>query len=344
MADAARASGPVHKVAVDAMGGDHAPRAVVEGAAMAVARGKVRAEQLLLAGRGADLAPLLAEFDLRGVELVEAPSVVGMDESPASAIRGKPDSSIVLGMAAVADKRAHAFVSAGNTGAVVAASSLVLGRLAGVKRPGIAAPIPTRSGPCVVIDVGANIFCKPLHLVQYAILAAEYHRAAFGTAEPRVGLLNIGEEEGKGNPLIQETHALLQAESLGYRGFVEGQDLTSGAVDVVVCEGFVGNVILKVAEGLAGYVGEQVRAAFAQHPPRPEVGQAVRRAFEKLDYSEYGGAPLLGVAAPVLIGHGRSSAHAIMNMIGAAVAVVSHDVTERMLRRIEQQAAREPVT
>jgi glycerol-3-phosphate acyltransferase PlsX len=182
--------------------------------------------------------------------------------------------------------------------------------------------------------VGANIYCKAEHMFQYAVMASEYCRAAFANADPLVGLLNIGEEEGKGNPLIQSVHALLQASSLTYRGFIEGQDIMTGAVNVVVCEGFVGNVILKVSEGLVQFVSEQVRSAFALHPPREEVKRALGRAFVQLDYAEYGGAPLLGVAAPVIIGHGRSSPHAIMNMIRAASSAVEHDISRRIVERL----------
>jgi phosphate acyltransferase len=307
---------------------------VIEGAALAVARGLVRPAELLFVGRTEDLSPLLEQHGLAEVELLEAPEVVGMDESPAAAIRSKKHSSIVVAMRAVVEHRADAFVSAGNTGACVAASSLVLGRLPGVARPGIAAPMPTRRGPCVVIDVGANIYCKPEHMLQYAIMAGEYARAAFGKPEPTVGLLNIGEEEGKGNPLIQQVHALLQSADVNYQGFLEGQDIMGGACDVVVCEGFVGNVILKVAEGLASFVHEQIAGALREHPPAPAVAQAIRGAFDRLDYSEYGGAPLLGVSAPVLIGHGRSGPPAIMNMLKAAAAAVSQDVNSRIVQRL----------
>ena len=239
---------------------------------------------------------------------------------------------------ALAEGRAAAFVSAGNTGAVVAASTLVLGRLKGVARPGIAVPVPTRKGPAIVIDAGANIYCKPEHLLHYAIMASEYARAALGREKPRVGLLNIGEEEGKGNPLIQQVHLLLQSAPIEYAGFVEGQDIMAGKTDVVVCEGFVGNVILKVAEGLGEFIGHLIKDVFRQHPPQAPLAAAVADAFEKLDYSEYGGAPLLGVSAPVLIGHGRSSGHAIMNMIRVARASLEHDLG----RHIEERLARMP--
>ena len=324
------------------MGGDHAPGCVIEGAALAVQRGVLRVEELLLVGRSADVQPLLGSHGLAQAELLDAPEVVGMDES-AAAIRTKKGSSIAVAMRAVQEGRAQAFVSAGNTGAVVAASSLVLGRLAGVARPGIAAPVPSRTGPCIVIDVGANIYCKPEHMLQYAVMASEYARAAFGKDRPHVGLLNIGEEEGKGNELIQAVHALLQASSLHYGGFVEGQDIMSGDFDVVVCEGFVGNAILKVAEGLGAFVREQVQSAFTSHPPTAEVAGAVKEAFRKLDYAEYGGAPLLGVSAPVLIGHGRSRPHAIMNMLRAAHMAVAHDVTRHIIERLAQPA-KESVT
>ena len=325
------------RIAIDAMGGDRAPGCVVDGCALALSAGIVTPDELLLVGRRADVEPLLGAKDL-ALEVLDAPEVVGMDESPSSAIRNKKNSSLVVAMRAVAEGQAQAFVSAGNTGAVVAASTLVLGRIKGVSRPGIAAPVPSRKGPCVVIDVGANIYCKPEHMLQYAIMAGEYARAAFARPDPVIGLLNIGEEEGKGNPLIQQVHALLQGAPLNYGGFVEGQDIMGGEFDVVVCEGFVGNAILKVAEGLASFVGEQIRAAFSAHPPRPEVGLAVRDAFQKLDYAEYGGAPLLGVAAPVLIGHGRSTGHAMMNMLRAASAAVTHDVNRHIEERLAEAA------
>jgi glycerol-3-phosphate acyltransferase PlsX len=318
------------------MGGDHAPDCIVEGVALAVKGGILEPSELLLVGDPEAVQPLLESCGLGEVRVLPSSEVIAMDESPAAAIRTKRKSSIVVGAKAVHEGEAEAFVSAGNTGAVVAASSLVLGRLAGVSRPGIAAPVPTRRGPCVLIDVGANIYCKPEHMLQYAIMASEYARAAFSKRDPLVGLLNIGEEEGKGNPLILQVATLLQTAPLNYGGFVEGQDITGGEFDVVVCEGFVGNAILKVAEGLAGFVGEQVRSAFKAHPPRPEVGAAIQEAFSKLDYAEYGGAPLLGVNAPVLIGHGRSSPHAIMNMLKAARAAVAYDVNRHILERIAQ--------
>jgi glycerol-3-phosphate acyltransferase PlsX len=326
------------RIAIDAMGGDHAPRCVIEGVALAIARSVCPASEMLLVGRQAEVQALLAEKGVEGVEVLDAPDVVGMNEAPAAAIRSKKGSSIVVAMKAVAEGRAAAFVSAGNTGAVVAASTLVLGRLKGVARPGIAVPVPTRKGPAIVIDVGANIYCKPEHMLQYAVMASEYARAALGREHPRVGLLNIGEEEGKGNPLIQQVHALLAAAPLDYAGFIEGQDIMAGKTDVVVCEGFVGNVILKVAEGLGDFIGSMIHGAFRKYPPSPELAEAVSDAFEQLDYSEYGGAPLLGVSAPVLIGHGRSSGHAIMNMIRVARSSLEHDLG----RHIEERLARMP--
>lgn len=323
------------------MGGDHAPRAVVAGAALAVTLGGVDLKDLVLVGQEDQVRPLTDELGIGGIAVAHAPEFVGMDESPAAAVRTKPRSSIVEGMKLVAGGSGEAFISAGNTGAVVAAASLILGRLEGVSRPGIAVPMPTREGPCVVIDVGANIYCKPAHMLQYAVMASQYSRAVLGKDTPRVGLLNIGEEEGKGNPLIQEVHGLLHSISLNYAGFIEGQDIMSGRVDVVVCEGFVGNVILKVAEGMASFVGQQVRSALAVHPPRDEVKQALAEAFAQLDYAEYGGAPLLGVNAPVLIGHGRSSPHAIMNMIRAARAAVQHDVNRNIMEQLAGIAGRQ---
>ena len=330
------------RIAIDAMGGDQAPRCVIDGVALAISQGVAPAEELLLVGRQAEVRPLLAQHKVVGVDVLDAPEVVAMDEGAAAAIRSKRASSIVVAMKAVAEGQAAAFVSAGNTGAVVAASTLVLGRLKGVSRPGIAVPMPTRKGPAVVIDVGANIYCKPEHMLHYAVMASEYARAALGRSDPRVGLLNIGEEEGKGNPLVKETFAALEGvKGLNFIGNVEGNQIFSGDADVVVCEGFVGNVILKVAEGLAEFVGGLMQGALSKHPPGPELAQAVEDAFEHLDYAEYGGAPLLGVSAPVLIGHGRSSGHAIMNMIRAARATLQHDLgahIEERLGRISREA------
>ncbi|HEX5009600.1 MAG TPA: phosphate acyltransferase PlsX [Planctomycetota bacterium] len=331
----------IRRIAIDAMGGDHAPGCVIEGVALAISRGVAPAEELVLVGREEEIRPLLARHQVQGVDVLHAPDIVAMDESAAAAIRSKRASSLVVAMKAVADGKAAAFVSAGNTGAVVAASTLVLGRLKGVARPGIAVPVPTRKGPAVVIDVGANIYCKPEHMLHYAVMASEYARAALERPEPRVGLLNIGEEEGKGNELIQQVHTLLQSAPIHYAGFVEGQDIMAGKTDVVVCEGFVGNVILKVAEGLAEFIGSLIKGALSKHPPGPGLAQAVGESFQALDYAEYGGAPLLGVSAPVLIGHGRSSGHAIMNMIRAARSTLQHDLgahIEERLARISREA------
>lgn len=321
------------------MGGDHAPRAVVEGASLAVADG-LAAERLVLAGDPEGLGSLLDEFELRSITIEPSTQVVEMKESPAAAVRGKPDSSIVRGMRCVSEGRAQAFVSAGNTGAVVAASSLVLGRLKGVARPGIAVPVPTHGGPCVVIDVGANIYCKAEHMLQYAVMASEYCRAVFGTESPKVGLLNVGEEAGKGNPLIQEVDGLLRGSSCNYQGYTEGQDIMSGKLQVVVCEGFVGNAILKVMEGLVGFMSENIRSAFAAEPPRAEVKASLAEAFGRLDYAEYGGAPLLGVNAPVIIGHGRSSPHALMNMIKAASSALEYGVNAHISERLAQESGK----
>jgi len=323
------------KIAVDAMGGDHAPRAVVEGMALAISDGGVPRENLLLVGQAAALAPLIDEVGLEGVAVEDASQSIGMDESPASAIRGKRDSSIVRGMRTVAEGRAQAFISAGNTGAVVAASALVLGRLAGVSRPGIAVPVPTHRGPCVVIDVGANIYCKPDHMLQYAVMASEYCKASFGRADPVVGLLNIGEEEGKGNPLIQQVHALLQGSGVTYRGFIEGQDIMSGVVDVVVCEGFVGNVILKVAEGFSeSFLHDIFRKVAETTNGSPDVKAYMGSLKQRFDYAATGGAPLLGVEGSIIICHGRSHGGAIANAIQVATNFTRSRVNERIVDEV----------
>ncbi len=318
------------RIAVDADGGDHGAAVVVAGA---VAGARRHGVGLVLTGPEAEVRAALATVDASGVEVVvrDAPETIGMDEHPAQAVRRKPRSSIGVALEAVRAGEAAAMVSAGNSGAVMAAALLVLGRIPGIDRPAIAAPLPSRCGQTLVLDLGAVTDPKPHHLVQFARMGAVYARGVLGVAAPTVGLLSNGEEATKGSLLVQETHPLLAAaEGIDFRGNVEGTDIPRGVVDVVVTDGFTGNVALKVAEGVAGFVGETIRAEIMASPLRKLAGAVLRPAFRaaraRLDDAETGGAALLGVNGMVVIAHGRSNETAIANAIGVAAKGAGSDV------------------
>ncbi len=322
------------RVAVDALGGDHAPRAVVEGALAALDR--IPGVAVTLVGERGLVGRTLR--DCGGAEgprlsIVHASQTLEMGESPVAALHAKPDNSISRMLHEVHEGRATAAFSAGNTGGVVAASTLHLARLRGVKRPGIAVPLPTLRGTCLLIDVGANINCRPIHLVHYAHMAAAYARAVLNIAEPRVGMLNIGEEEEKGTGLIKETLTLLRKSGLNVVGNIEGHAIFQGAADVVVCDGFVGNIVLKTTEGLAETILSMVAGAVKEAArTEPALAQSLKNVLgglkSRMDYATYGGAPLLGFEGVVLIGHGRSSPEAVANGIRTAAEFVSKQVNE----------------
>lgn len=309
------------RIAVDAMGGDYAPGAVVAGAIDAARRLGL---DIALTGPPAEIASLLErEAPLpRGVEAVAAPDIVGMDEHPADVVRRKPRSSIAVGLDLVKSREADAFVSAGNTGAVMAYAVLRLGRVSGVERPALGAVFPSAQGPVLVLDVGANADSRPSYLVQFAQMGVAYAERVLGVPAPRVGLLNIGEEEAKGSQLAQEAHRLLAASGLPFAGNVEGTDIPRGAVSVVVTDGFTGNVALKVAEGVSEFITGALRQEITSRPHYRLAALLLRPAFralrQRLDYAEYGGAPLLGVNGVVIVAHGRSDARAIFSAIRAA--------------------------
>lgn len=315
-------------VAVDAMGGDAAPRAVLDGVASALVADPDL--HVLLVGTDDVVGPF-AESHAR-CEAVHADSVIGMGEHAAQAVRGKPDSSIVAGCRLVKEGRAAAFFSAGNTGAVMAAATLVLGRIPGVSRPAIATVFPAASAPCVLLDVGANADCKPEHLLQFAHMGIAYARAALGVEHPRAGLLNIGEEETKGSMLAQDAHALMANGLSGFVGNIEGRDLPRGMADVVVTDGFTGNVCLKLMEGLSETLLGEVRAAISARPIdrlaalvlRPSLASLKRR----LDPDTYGGAPLLGVRGVCVIGHGGSTADAVAAALRVCATSVRGGLTD----------------
>ncbi|HET7035265.1 MAG TPA: phosphate acyltransferase PlsX [Thermomicrobiaceae bacterium] len=320
-------------VALDAMGGDRAPRETVAGAVAAV---RDHGIPVLLVGRVGELEPLVRALGgpLPGLALLDAPETVAMEEHAVAAVRRKRRASIVVACQEVREGRAAAVVSAGNSGAVVAAAIFVLGRRSGIERPGIAIPFPTSDGtPCYLIDAGAVVDPRPPVLLGYAELVTDYLRQVRGLARPRIGLLNNGEEPGKGNALARESFALLSAaQDVNFIGNVEANVLALGAADAVVTDGFSGNVALKSAEGAAALFQSVLRRELTRSWHDKLVAALLRPAFRRvarsLDYREYGGAPLLGVRGTVIIAHGRSDAHAITRAIVAAQrSVVPIEVT-----------------
>jgi glycerol-3-phosphate acyltransferase PlsX len=320
----------VTRIAVDAMGGDRAPEEVVAGAVEAAADG---IEPVLFGPRG---------LDTGGLELVEAEQVLAMEEKPAEAVRAKPDSSLVAACRAVGRGDADAVVSAGNTGAMLAACFLELRRLSGVARPAIAVVIPTKRGPSVLIDAGANADARPEHLLQFAHMGAVFAQEVLDVREPEVRLLSIGEEAEKGNQLTLEAHALLAAdEALRFGGNTESRSLLVGAADVVVCDGFTGNVVLKLLEGTIATVLDALREEIVSSR-RGRVGgllirPAARGMHTRLDPDTYGGAYLLGLRGLAVIAHGNSSRRAIANAIRLAARGVEHDVVGRLAQRLPER-------
>ena len=331
-------------IAVDAMGGDAAPGPIVEGA---IAAARHLASELRLVGPAAIIAQELArDADAARLRLtvVDAPDVVGMDEPPAAALRRKPRASIRLAVQEVADGRATAVVSAGSTGATVMAAYAGLGLLPGVDRPALAATIPTRLHPAVLLDAGANAECRPAHLVQFAVMGSVFTQVALGIEHPRVGLLSIGEEASKGNDLTREAHRLLKEAPVRFVGNIEARDVYAGTADVVVCDGFTGNVALKISEGLVDMVetllGAELTSTFSTRVGYLLSLRAFRRFRRRVDYSEYGGALLVGVRGVVVVGHGRSSAKAVRN----AIALADRFSRERLVERLAAGIAALPAS
>jgi len=330
-------------VALDAMGGDHAPSATVQGAVEAVRQHGI---QVLLVG---DEAVLRRELDRhgelpRGLSIVDAPETVGMDEQATATARGKRNSSLAVAARLVRDGVASAFVSAGNTGAAMVTAKLTLGTISGIDRPAVAAVVPGIDRQTLILDVGANVDCKPRHLLEFAVMGHFYSEAVLGVARPRVGLLSVGEERGKGDRLTQEAYPLLSAAGLNFIGNVEGSDVYAGTVDVVICDGFVGNVVLKVSEGLAEMIYALLRRE-AKNSAASAVGLLLAKGAltvlrRKGDYAEYGGAPLLGVKGACLVGHGRSSPKAIRNALRSANSYATRGVIRHIEEKIAQLQAR----
>jgi len=307
------------------MGGDKAPALVVEGAVRAVQQASASLH-VLLCGREASLRAELAAHEataahaLEAIEIVDAPEVIGMAEAPVAAVKTKRHSSIHVGLAAHKRGQADAFISVGNTGAVMAASVFILGRLPGVARPSVPGYFPTTEGTCLVLDVGSNMDSRPEHLLQFARMGAVYAQRLLKVARPAIGLLSVGEEPGKGNELVKAAYELFQqASDLHFIGNIEGRDIMHHAADVVVCDGFVGNVLLKYGESITTAVTQMVGQEMARHDFTSAQQQAVRQVFDgvqkRFNPEEHGGAPLMGVDGTVFIGHGSSTARTIERLI-----------------------------
>jgi glycerol-3-phosphate acyltransferase PlsX len=330
-------------IALDAMGGDHAPRAEVEGAILAARELGVR---VLLVGLEPTVRQELARHHRHrnlSLEIVAASEVVTMQDSPSQAFRRKKDSSLHVAAKLVRDGRADAFVSAGNTGAVMTVARFVLGTLPSVDRPALAAAFPNmKEKVSIILDVGANVDSKPVQIEQFAVMGEIYYRAIWGVRRPRVALLSIGEEEMKGNELTREAASLLKQTSLNFVGNVEGRDVFRGDVDVIVCDGFIGNVALKISEGLVEHIGGMLKRAI-KSSLKSQLGYALSKsAFDdfrrRTDYSEYGGAPLLGVRGITIIGHGRSNANAVKNAIRVANELCRSRVNEKIEQELSARA------
>jgi phosphate acyltransferase len=322
------------RIALDAMGGEHSPAAEVEGA---VAAAKAHAIEVVLVGKREAVEAEMRKhrYDL---PIVEASQVIEMTDHPSEVMRDKRDSSVAVGMKLLKNKEVDAFVSAGNTGAVMTAATMILGRIEGIERPALSVIVSFPANSVLLLDVGANANCKPDYLVQFAQMGSVYMTKIFGIESPRIGLLSNGEEDTKGNSLVCEAHKLLRATKLNFVGNIEGHDLPSNSTDVLVTDGFTGNVLIKVGEGIGEIIVQSVKQAIARRPYLKAVAlilkPALRSAFNSVDYSEYGGAPLLGVNGNVIIAHGRSNAKAINSALFIAKRAVEQDIVSAIRKGI----------
>lgn len=331
------------KIAVDAMGGDYAPEQIVFGAVRAA---KKYGCEIVLVGDEPQIREVLKREDgweKLGITIHHTTQVIGMDEHPADAVRAKKDSSVVVATRLVKDGVCDAVLSAGSTGAAVTAAQLILRRIKGIGRPTIATPMPTPKGVTLLLDSGANVDSKPEHLVQSGIMGSIYAEYVFGRKSPRVGLLNIGEEETKGNEQAKATYQILKTmHTINFQGNAEGRDIPKGNFDVVICDGFVGNVVLKFGEGLAKTIMKLIKDAVKEGGILPKLGAlllmpTLKKLGKKLDASEYGGAPLLGVNGCCLISHGSSNAKAICSAIGVAKDYVEGSVLTHIQEALQEE-------
>jgi len=325
------------KIAIDAMGGDHAPQAVIDGALLAVE--DFAAEIVLVGDREAVAHELAKHRNAPEIEIVHAAQVVPMHESPSTALR-KRDSSITIAFEMMRRGEVDAVVSAGNSGAMMAIGMFVMGTLARVARPAILVVVPSMGKGTVIVDAGANVDCKPRHLVQFGLMGSIYADRVLGVPKPRVGVLSNGEEDGKGNDLTRAASEQLAATPLNYVGYVEGRDIFNDKVDVVVCDGFTGNIALKSMEGVASFAGEVLKSAFQKNIPS-RLGYLLSRkslveAYRRLDYAEYGGAPLIGLDGVAIIAHGGSNPRAIKNAIRAARDAVDQEINRHIAESLSE--------
>jgi glycerol-3-phosphate acyltransferase PlsX len=328
------------KIAVDAMGGDFAPQINVEGAFLA---SKNYGVKVVLVGDEDQISKELSKYPTSKLPIYvhHAPHVVAMHESPSIVIRRMKETSIKVAIDLAKEEQVKGIISAGNSGATMALAMFIFKKLEGVERPAIATVHPTPKGSTVLIDSGGNVDCKPFHLVQFAIMGDAYGKYILGEQEPRIGLLSNGEEEGKGNELTREVHDILLKTDMNYIGYVEGHDLNSGEVDVIVCDGFVGNVALKISEGLwetissilKGEAKDNLRAKVAYFLMK----RAMRRLEKKVDYSEFGGAPLIGINGNCVISHGHSNGKAIMNAILLAASLAKNKLNEHVTQELKEK-------
>lgn len=326
------------KIIIDAMGGDHAPFAPVAAAAKASLETDA---VMVLVGKTDDIKKELAKhkYNEKQIEIVQADGLITNYEDPAKAVRSKKDASVVVAANLLKNDEGDAMLSMGNTGALLAAGLLIVGRIKGVKRPAIATLLPTKEGPKLLTDAGANTGCKSEHLVQFAIMGDIYMKKILGIERPRVALLSNGEEEGKGNELVKETYPLMKKQSFNYIGNAEGRDIMEGNADVFVCDGFAGNLVLKTIEGMGSVVGKLVKGMFMQNIFTKIGALFVRKQLNDfknmLDYREYGGAPLLGTKKPVIKGHGSSDVKAVYSAILQAIKFVDNDVIAEIEKNVE---------
>ncbi len=327
------------RVALDAMGGDRAPGIIVEGAIQALREYKDL--EVILVGDEEKVKKELAKYPAKGLSLsiIHASQVVEMGELPTSALREKKDSSIMVAARLVKERKAQAIVSAGNTGAAMVATKVVLGTLEGIERPAIAILTPHIYGVSILTDVGANVDCKPQHLLQFAIMGNTYAKEILGIEKPKVGLLNVGKERIKGNELTKATYDLLAKTSLNFIGNVEGRDIFNGSVDVIVCDGFIGNIVLKTGESLAetiqGMLKKEITKNFLRKLGALLSMGAYRALKKRFDYSEYGGAPLLGINGVCIITHGGAPSLAIKNALRVAGEFINHKVNAHIIEDIK---------
>jgi len=324
------------KIAVDAMGGDYAPEEIVKGVVLAL---EERDLEITLLGNKIKLEEEIEKYKSvckmdKYISIIHCQESVATSESPLNALRSKKDSSILVGMNLLKKNEADAFVSAGHSGAIMAGALLVLGCLSKLPRPAIPAVLPTSNGKVLILDVGANVDCKPAHLVQFALMGSKYAQHIFKINNPKIGLLNIGEEENKGNKLTRSTYKILKSQKLNFIGNIEGKDIFKGKVDVVVCDGFIGNILLKSSEGLAKFLMMEINNKVKERLPLVPEAVFLKQEFMQLakitDYTEYGGSLLLGVKGLCFICHGRSKAKAIKNAIINATKFINSDILQQL--------------